>query len=237
MKRIRDFSLYAFLGGLTAAGRHRRYGFPPARSDRSNRGFTLLEVMTVAAIVAIMSGIAVYSINTNLNRIRADSGIRKISLVLNYARIRAIAENTNYVVQFKVRSNAGKDVGHCYIYMYADINKNGTYDAGEKTRTEELPKGIIYNLTSTRDIYNNVVTNNSIKDGIVFTNNEVTLLPRGDASEAGEIYIIPDENLQKGIDNYRRAVSLERLSGKPIIWYYDPGRYAKGLNPWKLEGE
>jgi prepilin-type N-terminal cleavage/methylation domain-containing protein len=210
-----------------------------SRTGSNRRGFTLLEMMTGVGVIAVMSGIAIYSINMNLNRIRADSGIRKLSLALNYARIRAIAENTNYVVLFKVRSNPDKVQGKCYVYMYADTNKNGTYDTGEKTKTEELPKGIIYDLTGSnpRDIYNTTVTSSIIQDGIVFTNNEVTFLPRGNASEAGEIYIVPGDDVIKGFDNNRRAISLERLSGKPIVWYFDKGRSDQGLNPWKLEGE
>lgn len=200
-------------------------------------GFTLLEMMTVVAIIAIMSGIAVYSINTNLDRIRADSAVRRISITLNYARIRAISENTNYVVQFLYRDNPGKNKSMCYVRMFADANKNGIYDSGEATRIEDLPTGITFDLNGPKDIDNVTVTSSLTMDGIVFADNKLTFFPRGSASENGEVYIIPNKNMQDGIDANRRAVSVERLSGKTIVWVYDTKRLDKGLCAWRLEGE
>ena len=200
-------------------------------------GFTLIEVMSVVALIAIMSGVAVYTINTNLDRIRADNGVRRIALALNYARIRAIAEDTNYLVSFHVRPTTGTDESKCYILMFGDANKNGTLDTGEKSRTEDLPKGIVYDLNGPKDIYNLPATSNEDKDGVIFPNNKVTLSPRGIASDRGEIYIIPFNNLEDSVDNNRRAVSLEALSGKPIVWNYDVGLFGLGQNPWREEGK
>jgi len=199
-------------------------------------GFTILEVMTVVAVIAILSGIAVYSINTNLDRIRADMAVRRVALALNYARIRAVAENCNYIVTFKIRSSMAKDQSKCYIEMFADLDKDGTKDASEKTRIEELPRGIIYDLDGRYDM-NNVTAGTDNRDGIAFSNNKVTFLPRGNANESGEVYLIPQKSLEKGIDNNRRAVSLEKLSGKTIAWYYYPDLADAGKNPWKEEGK
>ncbi len=199
-------------------------------------GFTLIEVMTVVAVIAIMCGIAIYSINMNLDRIRADSGVREVSLALNYARIRAVSEDTNYVITFKVRPTITASESKCYIEMFADTNKNGTWDPGEKEHTEDLPMGIVYDLNGPKDIYNLAVAT-ADKDGVIFPNKKVTFTARGNAADRGEIYIIPFTNLDKKVDNNRRAVSLESLSGKTIVWYYDVDRAAAGKNPWKLEGE
>jgi prepilin-type N-terminal cleavage/methylation domain-containing protein len=199
-------------------------------------GFTLIEVMTVVAVIAILSGIAIYSINLNLDRIRADNGVRELSLVLNYARIRAVSENTNYVVTFKVRPTTTMTESKCYVEMFADTNKNGTFDAGEKKRTEDMPKGIVYDLDGPKDIYN-IAVGSADKDGVIFPGKKVTFTARGNAADRGEVYIIPSANLVRGIDNNRRAVSLENLSGKTIAWYYDVDRAAAGKNPWKLAGE
>jgi prepilin-type N-terminal cleavage/methylation domain-containing protein len=207
------------------------------RLARVRRGFTLLEVMSVVAVIAIMSGIAVYTINTNLERIRADSGVRKVSFALNYARIRAISENTNYVVQFLYRNNPGKDEGTCYISMCADTDKDGTCDSNEVKRTEDLPVGIVFDLDGPKDINNATVSGSTNKDGIIFTDNKLTFFPRGNASESGAVYIIPKKNIKEGNDTNRRAVSLDRLSGRTVVWIYDVGRLAKGLCGWRLEGE
>jgi prepilin-type N-terminal cleavage/methylation domain-containing protein len=198
-------------------------------------GFTLLEVMTVVAIIAIMSGIAVYSINTNLDRIRADTAVRRISIALNYARIRAIAEDTNYIVTFSVRPTTTNQ-SKCYIEMVADTNKNGVKDAGETVKTEDLPKGIVYNLSGLHDIYDTAADAQK-NDGIGFPNNRVTFLPRGNATAKGEVYIIPEMSLEKGHNDNRRAVSLEKLSGRTLAWFYHSALATAGKNPWAEEGK
>lgn len=192
--------------------------------------------MTVVAVIAILSAIAIYSINTNLDRIKADTAVRRISLALNYARIRAVAENCNYIVTFLVRANVGVDKSKGYIEMVADTDKDGVKDAGEKTRTEDLPSGIIYDLNGLNDI-NDIIANTQNRDGIAFSDNRVTFLPRGSADEGGEVYIIPEKSLEKGNDENRRAVSLERLSGRTIGWYYHSSLADAGENPWKEEGK
>ncbi|MBN2223762.1 MAG: GspH/FimT family pseudopilin [Deltaproteobacteria bacterium] len=233
MNRFRFLSLRL----LFPAGPPKRRARPASPSIRKIGGFTLLEVMTVVGVIAIMSSIAIYSINTNLDRIRADTAGRRISIALNYARIRAISENTNYVVQFLSRANPGKNESMSYIRMFADVNKNGTYDSGEASRIEDLPMGIIFDLNGPKDIDNTVVTSSSDRDGIVFTDNKLTFYPRGSTFEKGELYIIPYKNIEDGTDKNRRAVSVERLSGKTIVWVYDIKRLDKGLCAWRLEGE
>jgi prepilin-type N-terminal cleavage/methylation domain-containing protein len=232
MNRIRHISFRVFQPGSKA----KRRGGNTCGPFHSHRGFTLLEVMTVVAIIAIMSGIAVYSINTNLDRIRADTAVRRVSITLNYARIRAIAEDTNYVVSFKVRPTATIDQSKCYIEMLADSNGNGVKDTGEKVMIEDLPKGVIYDLNSHKDIYN-IIADGQKKDGIGFLDNKVTFLPRGNATSKGEIYIIPQVSLEKDFNDNRRAVSLERLSGRTIAWFYHKALADAGSNPWMEEGK
>ncbi len=199
-------------------------------------GFTILELMTVVGIIAVLSAIAVYSINTNLDRIRADTAVRRVSLALNYARIRAVAENCNYIVTFSVRPTVSKGQSRSYIEMLADIDKDGAKDTGETTRIEDLPGGIIYDLEGQPDI-NNIAADAQNRDGIAFSDNKVTFLPRGNADEGGEVYIIPEKSLERNINQNRRAVSLERLSGRTIGWFYHTSLADAGKNPWKEEGK
>jgi prepilin-type N-terminal cleavage/methylation domain-containing protein len=232
MKRIRFLS-----PGLShAAG-------PPGRSItgsfrlvRRIGGFTILEVMTVVAVIAILSGIAVYSINTNLDRIKADTAVRRVSFALNYARIRAVSENCNYVVSFRTRTSIGRNQSKCYIEMLADSDNDGVKDTNEKIRTEDLPKGIVYDLNGLKDIYD-VTADANTRDGIAFPDNKVTFLPRGNATTKGEVYIIPETNIKKNLNDNRRAVSLEKLSGRTIAWFYRRSLADAGNNPWAEEGK
>jgi prepilin-type N-terminal cleavage/methylation domain-containing protein len=232
MKRIRYICLYIF----SPDRRTKRSEHHECAPVHPNGGFTLLEVMTVVAVIAILSAIAVYSINTNLDRIRADTAVRRISFALNYARIRAVAENCNYIVTFAVRTGVSKDQPKCYISMLADMDKDGVKDAGEAVRTEDIPSGIMYDLDGQCDI-NNAAANSQNRDGIAFSDNTVTFLPRGNANESGEVYIIPEKSLEKHFNDNRRAVSLEKLSGRTIAWFYHSSLADAGENPWKEEGK
>lgn len=232
MKRIRSI----YLRILSAGRRTKQPGVSGRAPAGQTRGFTLLEVITVVAIIAILSGIAVYSINTNLDRIRADTAVRRISIALGYARIRAVAENCNYVVTFPTRGVVEKNQSKYYISMLADLDKDGVKDTNETIRTEDLPRGIIYDLSGMVDI-NNVLADSSNEDGIAFTGDHIIFLPRGNAIASGEIYVIPEASLEKGINDNRRAVSLEKLSGRTIPWYYHSALAEAGKNPWLEEGK
>lgn len=232
MPRIRNFRHFVFSPARRVVRAEGRRQAPPHGAE----GFTILEVMTVVAVIAILSAIAIYSINTNLDRIRADTAVRRISLALNHARIRAVAENCNYVVRFAVHPTVSVDRSQYYIEMLADVDKDGVKDTGEKAITEDLPTGIMYDLNNRVDI-NNIMASVGNRDGIAFSDNTVTFLPRGNADEGGEVYIIPEKSLEKGVDDNRRAVSLERLSGRTIAWFYHSSLADGGANPWKEEGK
>jgi prepilin-type N-terminal cleavage/methylation domain-containing protein len=200
------------------------------------RGFTLLEVMTFVAVIAILSAIAVLSFNTGLDRIRVNSGVRTISYALNYARIRAIAENRPYVVKFVVRGPTTVSGRICVLETFCDANKNQVQDPGEVIHEEELPKGIIYDLTAVKDIYDRFATSPEQRDGIDFPEDQVIFFPRGNASTRGEVYIVPSSNLKDTYNGNRKAVSLEAISGKTIVWNYYEGLEKNGQCPWKEDG-
>ncbi len=193
--------------------------------------------MTVVAVIAILSGIVVISFNTGLNRIRANSGIRTISYALGYARIRAIAENRPYVVRFVVKGNAADEGRTCLLETFCDANKNLVLDPGETVREEKLPKGVVYDLSAVKDINDQLPSDLEHKDGVNFPGNQVFFSPRGYASDRGEIYIIPSADLKDAYDGNRKAVSLEAISGKTMIWNYREALEKAGECPWKEDGK
>jgi prepilin-type N-terminal cleavage/methylation domain-containing protein len=73
--------------------RHR----PWARSDR---GFTLLEIMVALGLIAVMSAIAAMVMPTALRSATADSGASRVAAVLRTAREQAISQRRNVRVAF-----------------------------------------------------------------------------------------------------------------------------------------
>jgi hypothetical protein len=157
---------------------------------------------------------------------------RTVALSLNKARIRAISENNNYVVRFLIKDPGNTNKSGYLIEIHDDNNRNGTKDTGEKVEEVELTKGVPFDLPEGKDLYCTSPTSSSMKDGIVFPDNKVTFYPRGNASDSGEVYIYPLTSKEKKRNWNRRAVSLEKVTGKPIIWYFDKDKDKSGTCPW-----
>jgi prepilin-type N-terminal cleavage/methylation domain-containing protein len=67
-----------------------------------SRGFSLIEVLIVAALIAVVAGISVPVTTGLIGRMRADSSAIVATTALQAARDRAVAERRNVEVQFEL---------------------------------------------------------------------------------------------------------------------------------------
>ena len=99
---------------------------------KKNYGFTLMEVMVVIAIIGIMSAIAIPNYIAWLPKHRMGGAARDIYSVMQYARIRAVKENTHVVVDF----TTGLGAAGIYDVFVDDGSGGGTANDNVQNGTE-----------------------------------------------------------------------------------------------------
>jgi prepilin-type N-terminal cleavage/methylation domain-containing protein len=72
----------------------------------NNKGFTLMELMIVVAIIGIMTTIAIPSYRKMMPHLRLRGALMDVSDVLQLARMKSIAKNTPYIVKFDYADNS-----------------------------------------------------------------------------------------------------------------------------------
>jgi prepilin-type N-terminal cleavage/methylation domain-containing protein len=107
----------------------------PISSTGTNlrRGFTLIELMVVLAIMVIVSGIAVISMQPILSDARMRSGCRMVASMLNYARSHAVTTNSPARVLFV----EGKSI-EIDVYSDSSSKSQATSSSASGTGEREL---------------------------------------------------------------------------------------------------
>lgn len=98
---------------------------------RRDRGFTLIELMVVVALIAIMSAIAVPSFVTFISNYRATAAINDFLQGITLTRIEALKRGRK-VLMLPNASNGTPGVAGNWIYgwtIFVDNNGNQVYDA------------------------------------------------------------------------------------------------------------
>ncbi len=98
-------------------------------------GFTLIEVMTIVAIIGVVSALAISVVGRRLGDQRAKAAVRSVANLLLYARTEAIRTGTNHIVYFQLAPDDGALVDSegapVAALMTRDSDGDGIPDAGE----------------------------------------------------------------------------------------------------------
>ena len=99
------------------------------KKNTNSKGFTLIELMIVIAILGILAGIAAPNFQTYMTRMRLNGAARQIMTDLMEARSKAVSGNNRFRVFFLD--------DHQYKVL-DDDNNNNAEDSGETTITRDI---------------------------------------------------------------------------------------------------
>jgi prepilin-type N-terminal cleavage/methylation domain-containing protein len=87
-------------------------------SNRSQRGFSLMEILVAVAIISIILGMTMLNYSSILPNYKANSALDQLLYQLRSARERAISHRREVQVQF-VGTN--QLTGHCYFRRWGSV--------------------------------------------------------------------------------------------------------------------
>jgi len=103
--------------------------------ERPERGFTLVEMLIVVAIVAVMAAVALPNIGQYIRNYKIKGAAQEVAGELQAARSRAIMSNTNLGVSFVVLDR------DTYRFVQEDIPAT---DTQRFSALRKLPSGVIF---------------------------------------------------------------------------------------------
>lgn len=185
-------------------------------SRTAQRGFSLVEALTVVVIVGVMAGIAIP--RTGMSTYKANSGAQVIASTLTYAQRQAISRQADTRVAFDVANNQ--------LRIHEDANNDNVIDLAERVSTTTLPEDVTFGrgTAAVRNMGGAVVNFTRTQGGLPM----VIFRRDGSASEAGGVYITTVAGLSLDRTADVRAIEVSRSTGRASWFSFATGSWKEG---------
>lgn len=132
---------------------------------KNDRGVTLIELVTVAVVIGLLSALAIPRWLEYMPQLRTKAAAREAVSTLREARSKAISQKVPYGVRFDTEN------GECVLFCDTDSPGTNTYSESDST---------VYSRKVAHDVRMSYTT---------FNDNVVFFGPGGEASSTGAIYL------------------------------------------------
>jgi len=191
------------------------------------RGFTIVELIMVVAIIGILAAMATTNYRARLPKIRAGDAARQIWSDFHRARSNASKSKVDTVVIFNTANNT--------YSIVQDTDEDlgpGTPNSSDKfiEKNKTLPKGIEF---ASGDDMPLGLNSGSVGDGVALEDNRIFFQRSGHATNSNddEAAALPNEKLRSVYIMHERpninwkdtlyAIYVEPISGLPKMYKYD----------------
>ena len=177
----------------------------------NSRGYSIPELVAVLAIIGIFMSTAVPNYSLWALSRQVDAKAKKLYMDLQLARITAIKNNNDVVVNFNTFTNQ--------YTIHDDTNSDGTVNGVETVKTIPLIPRIQFGFSGAGVIDpDGGAVANSV--AIAGGGNIITFNSRGQVSQSGSVYLIPVSEVGQS-DILLRAISFVQATGGVDYWEYD----------------
>ena len=179
------------------------------RHQIRERGFTIVELLTVFAIVAIMVALAVFGFHEMAACSRLKAAARDIVSNMQLTRIKALKSSSDWAVQFDTNSGTYRILSDSGDGKWTTISDNTVF------RTVDLSSypGVSYGSTGSPQNRPGA----TYSDAVSFSCDRVIFSADG-TSESGTVYI-------RNIDGDTFAVGSTSTTGRIKTWHYHGGAW------------